>query len=443
MKRITALIVLALSLCLPYVSHAQLLQPTQPLDRIAAVVNDGVILQSKLDQTLAQVLHQYVAHPQQLPPKSILERQVLDRLILMKLQVQRAHENGIRVSDQELNVALRNVAARNRMTLDQLRQAIARQGGSFTAFQHEVNNQILVQKLRDSTLKGSVQVSQTEVNNLLASPLSKAGEVKLGQILITIPEGASPSQVSAAKSKAEKVAQALVGGMDFNAAAVQYSQAQNALEGGSVNWRRIDALPTALSGIVLKMKPGQITPPLRSPEGFYILKIESKRPTPKTIVNEYHARNILIRTTLLVNNTQAKAKLAKLRQQIIAGKLTFAQAAKTDSNDETTANLGGDMGWFAAGKWGSVIAKELPKLKNGKISPPLRVPNGWLIVQSLGSRQANITTKVRREQARRAIATRKAEESYRNFLRDLRAQAYIRILDPSLKASVKAPAKAS
>ena len=438
MKRITALFVLALSLCLPYVSHAQLLQPIQPLDRIAAVVNNGVILQSKLDQTLAQVLHQYVAHPQQLPPKSILERQVLNRLILMKLQVQRAHENGIRVSDQELNAALRNVAARNRMSLDQLRQAIARQGGSFTAFQHEVNNQILVQKLRESVLKGSVQVSQTEVNNLLASPLSRAGEVKLGQILIAIPEGASPSQVSAAKRKAEKVERALAGGMDFNAAAVQYSQAQNALEGGSVNWRRVDELPTALAGIVLKMKPGQITPPLRSPEGFYILKIENKRPTQKTIVTEYHARNILIRVTLLINSTQAKAKLTKLRQKIITGKTTFTQAAKTDSNDETTANLGGDMGWFTAEKWGSVIAKELPKLKNGKISPPLRVPNGWLIVQRLGSRQANITAKVRREQARRAIATRKAEESYRNYLRDLRTQAYIRILDPSLKAPAKA-----
>ncbi len=438
MKRITALFVLALFLCLPYVSHAQLLQPIQPLDRIAAVVNDGVVLQSKLDRTLAQVLHQYVTHPQQLPPKPILERQVLERLILMKLQVQRAHTNGIRVSDQELNVALRNVATRNRMTLAQLQQAITRQGGSFTAFQHEVGNQILVQKLRDSVLKGSVQVSQTEVNNLLASPLSKAGEVKLGQILIATPEGAHPNQVSAAKNKAEKVEQALAAGMDFNAAAVQYSQAQNALEGGSVNWRRIDELPTTLAGIVLKMKPGQITAPLRSPEGFYILKVESKRPTPKTIVTEYHARNILIRTTLLINSAQAQTKLAKLRLKIIAGKVKFAQAAKTDSNDETTANLGGDMGWFAPKKWGSVIAKALPKLQDGGISLPLRVPNGWLIVQRLGSRQANITTKVRREQARRAIATRKAEESYRNFLRNLRTQAYIRILDASLKAPVKA-----
>lgn len=430
MKRISALLVLALALLVPLAAQAQLLQPLQPLDRIVAVVNDGVVLQSELDAAVAQVRHQFAQNPQALPPGPVLEHQVLERLILMKLQEQRAEDNGIRASDQEVDSAVQTIAQNNHLDVGQLRGALAQQGIDYAAFRKQIADQIMVQKLRENYIHGTVHVSDAEVENLINSPLFKAGEVNIAQILIAVPEGALPQQVTEAKNKADEVEQQIAGGMDFKAAAIRYSQAPNALDGGSVGWRRVDELPPALADLVVKMHPGQVTPPLRAPEGFYILKLDGRRSTPPVIVTEYHARDLLVRTSDLVSNAQAKARLEALRKQVVDGKADFADLARKDSQDETTANLGGDMGWFSGNQWGTVVADTLPGLKDGEVSQPLQVPEGWLLVQRLGERKVDQTAKVQREQARMAIGNRKAEEAYNNFLRDLRSSAYVRILLP-------------
>ena len=428
MKRLHALLLSALALVVCGNAQAQLLQPEQPLDRIVAVVNDGVILQSELDGALAQVQRQFAANPQQLPPRPVLERQVLERLILMKLQVQRAEENGIRVSDTEVDAAVANIARQNKMTPDQLQQAIAQQGGDYAAFRKQIADQILVQRLRDAVLQGSVQVTDAEVNNLLDSPAFKAGDVELAQILIAVPEAATPDQVAAAQAKAVEVEKALAGGLDFTAAAIRYSQAPDALEGGKLGWRRVDELPTQFADLILKMKPGEVTPPLRSPDGFHIIKLVAQRAPQKQLITEYHARQILIKTSELVSSEQAQQKIAAIRKQIVDGKADFSVLAKMDSGDDTTANAGGDMGWFPADQFGTVVAQLLPTLKDNEISQPFQTPQGWHILQLLGSRQVDRTEAMQREQARQAIGNRKAEESYSDFLRDLRAQAYVRIL---------------
>ena len=428
MKRLHALLLSALALVVCGNAQAQLLQPEQPLDRIVAVVNDGVILQSELDGALAQVQRQFAANPQQLPPRPVLERQVLERLILMKLQVQRAEENGIRVSDTEVDAAVANIARQNKMTPDQLQQAIAQQGGDYAAFRKQIADQILVQRLRDAVLQGTVQVTDAEVNNLLDSPAFKAGDVELAQILIAVPEAATPDQVAAAQAKAVEVEKALAGGLDFTAAAIRYSQAPDALEGGKLGWRRVDELPTQFADLILKMKPGEVTPPLRSPDGFHIIKLVAQRAPQKQLITEYHARQILIKTSELVSSEQAQQKIAAIRKQIVDGKADFSVLAKMDSGDDTTANAGGDMGWFPAGQFGTVVAQLLPTLKDNDISQPFQTPQGWHILQLLGSRQVDRTEAMQREQARQAIGNRKAEESYSDFLRDLRAQAYVRIL---------------
>ncbi len=433
MKRISALLVLALAAVLPSPAQAQLLQPLQPLDRIVAVVNDGVVLQSELGAALAQVRQQFAQNPQALPPTPVLEHQVLERLILMKLQEQRAEENGIRASDQEIDAAVQTIAQNNHMDITQLRAALAQQGIDYTAFRKQIAEQIMVQKLRENVIRGTVHVSDAEVSNLVNSPLFKAGEVNIGQILIAVPEGATPQQVSAAQARAAEVEKAIAGGMDFKAAAIRYSQAPNALEGGSVGWRRVDELPPALADLVVKMQPGQVTPPLRAPEGFYILKLEGRRPAPPVIVTEYHARDLLIKTSPTLDSAQAKAKIEALRQQIVSGKAHFAELARKDSQDDSTANVGGDMGWFQPQQWGAVVAAALPTLKDNEISTPLQVPEGWLLVQRLGQRTVDRTVQAQREQARMAIGNRKAEEAYNNFLRDLRASAYVRILLPGAK----------
>ncbi len=437
MKRNSALLVLALALSVPLIAQAQLL-PMQPLDHIVAVVNDGVVLQSELDAALAQVQRQFAQNPQALPPKPVLERQVLERLILMKLQVQRAEENGVRATDQEIDAAVQSIAQQNHLDLTQLRQSLAQQGMDYAAFRKQIAEQIMVQKLRDNVIHGAVQVSDAEVNNLINSPLFKAGEVNIAQILIAVPEGASPDQVSAAKAKADEVEKQIAGGMDFKAAAIRYSQAPNALDGGVVGWRRVDELAPALADLAIKMQPGQVTPPLRAPEGFYILKLEGRRAAPPVIVTEFHARDLLIRTSDLVSSAQADARVLALRKDIVDHKADFATLARKDSQDDTTANDGGDMGWFTVDHWGTVVGKVLPTLKDGEISQPLQVPEGWLLVQRLGTRQADRTAQVQREQARMAIGSRKAEDAYNSFLRDLRSSAYVRIMLPEAAGTTAA-----
>ena len=430
MKRISALLVLACGLIVPALAQAQLLQPMQPLDRIVAVVNDGVILQNELDTATAQVQHQFAQNPQALPPTPVLRRQVLERLILMKLQQQRAEEDGVRASDQQIDAALQTIAQNNHMDLTQLRGALAQQGLDYSAFRKQIADQIVIQQLRDHVIRSEVHVTDAEVANLINSPLFKAGEVNIAQILIAVPEGASPDQVAAAKARADEVEKAIAGGMDFRAAAIRYSQAPNALDGGVMGWRRVDELPQALGDMVLKMHDGQVSPALRAPEGFYIFKIEGKRPAPPVIVTEYHARDLLIKTSPTLDSNQAKAKIAALRAEAAAGKVSFADLARKDSQDDSTANDGGDMGWFQPQQWGQVVAEVLPKLKDNEISQPLQVPEGWLLIQRLGERQVNRTEQAMKEQARMAIGNRKAEDVYSNFLRDLRSSAYVRILLP-------------
>jgi peptidyl-prolyl cis-trans isomerase SurA len=403
------------------------------IDRIVAVVNDGVVLQSELDQAMQNVMKQYAGHTEQLPPRKILERQVLQRLILMKLQVQKAAEQGVRVSNQDVAQAIDNVAKQNHMNVQQLQQAITRQGGSFAQFQQQVADQIMVQRLRDSVIRKNVSITDAEVDNMLKNPAYSGNQVHLAHIRISTPTGASASDLQAAQQKAEKAIKAIHGGMSFASAAIQYSDADDALKGGDLGWRSLDEVPPAFVDIISKMKPGQITPPLRGPNGYQILKLIASRAAPAKVVTEYHARQILIRPSELVSKQQAKQKIDDIYHRIVDKHQDFAKLAKQYSDDDTTANNGGDMDWFAANAWGSTIQEKLDSLKDGQVSKPFQVEGAWDIVQRLGVREKDRTEQSRRQQARQAIGNRKASEAYENFLRQLRSEAYINIRVPSLR----------
>jgi len=410
-------------------------KPDQPqmIDRIVAVVNDGVILQSDLDQAMNSVMQQYAGHADKLPPRKILERQVLQRLILMKLQVQKAAEQGVRISNQDVSQATENIARQNHMSAQQLQQAIARQGGSFAEFQQQVADQIMVQRLRDSVIRSNVTITDAEVDNLLKNPAYSGAQVRLAHIRISTPSGASSSDLQAAQQKAENAVQAIRGGMSFASAAIQYSDADDALKGGDLGWRSLDEVPPAFVDIIAKMKPGQITPPLRGPNGYQILELIARRAAPAKVVTEYHARQILIKPSELVSEQQAKQKIEDIYHRIVDKHQDFAKLAKQYSDDDTTANNGGDMDWFQANEWGTVIQEKIDSLKDGQISKPFQVQGAWDIVQRLGVRQKDRTEQSRRKQARQAIGNRKASEAYENFLRQLRSDAYINIRVPSLR----------
>ncbi|MEO5811682.1 MAG: peptidylprolyl isomerase [Rhodanobacter sp.] len=444
MKRSIALFLIAGAIT--FSAHAQLLTPApaaeQPLDRIAAIANDDVILQSELTDAVRSVQQQYAAHPEQLPPPDVLQKQVLDRLILMRLQVQKARDQGINVSDADVDQAVNVVAKQNKITPEQLRAEVERTG-SFAAFRQQLADQLTVQRLHESVVHDSVSVTDSEIDNLLQSPTYKAGEVHLGHIQISIPGGADAAAIQASQTKAAQAEAAIKGGMDFNAAAIRYSDAADALDGGDLGWRRLDEVPPAFADAVTNMQAGDVSQPLRGPTGFHILKLFGQRQPERQMVTEYHARQILIKPSELVSPAQAEQKARDIHDQIVNKHEDFAKLAKADSKDDTTANLGGDMGWFQQNAWGSAIGKTVSELKDNEVSEPIQTEAGWHIVQRLGTRQSDLTDEIARNQARQSVGNRKAEQAYDDFLRDLRANAYIKILLPGLQDASGQPAGTS
>jgi peptidyl-prolyl cis-trans isomerase SurA len=410
--------------------HAQALMPAQPLDRIVAVADDDVILQSELDVAVANVLSQYRANPQQLPPRDVLERQVLESLIMLRLQVARAKDTGIRVSDADIDQAVQRVAEHNKITVDQLRGSLAGEHMSFEDFRNHLRDQILVQRLQQRVVQGQSNVSDSEIDILLASNSLKSGEVHLQHILIGLPNGADASQIAAARAKADEVKAKIDGGMDFTTAAIQYSAAQDALQGGDLGWRRYDEVPEAFANLVEGMKAGDVSQPLRGPSGFHIVKLVDKRAEGKQVVTEYHARHILIKVDELTSSADAKKTIDDIRRRIVDGHEDFAALAKKDSQDPNSASAGGDMGWFPIDQYGSSVATQLATLKSGEISQPFESDLGWHIMQLEGTREQDRTQEMKREQARDVIRNRKVEQAYEDFLRQVRSEAFIEIRLP-------------
>jgi peptidyl-prolyl cis-trans isomerase SurA len=435
MKQSIAALLLALAIMLP--AHAQLLTAAAPasqsLDRIVAVVNDDVILQSELNEAVASVQQQYAGHTEQLPPMNVLQQQVLNRLVLMHLQIQKANDQGVHVSDADIDQAVAGVAQQNKVTPEQLRAEVEQSGVSFAAFRQQMSEQITVQRLHQSVVQDSVAVTDSEIDNLLNSPTYKAGEVHLAHIQISIPGGADAAAIQTSQTKAEQALAAIKGGMDFNAAAIRYSDASDALEGGDLGWRRMDDIPPAFADTISSMKSGDVSAALRGPTGFHILKLVGQRQSNKQMVTEFHARQILIKPSELVTPEQAEQKARDLYGRIVNKHEDFATLAKDNSKDDTSANLGGDMGGFPQDAWGATIAKQLDDLKDNQVSQPFQSEAGWHILQRLGSRQSDQTVQLARDQARQAIGTRKSEQVYDDYLRDLRSNAYINILVPELR----------
>jgi peptidyl-prolyl cis-trans isomerase SurA len=442
MKQIFALFLLTIISAVPSLSQAQLLSPQdsgtsglQPIDRIVAVVEDDVILQSELNDAVTAIQQQYASQPGQLPPIDVLRRQVLDRLILMKLQLQRADDQGIRIADADVDQAVQNVAAQNKMSPDQLRAAVEQSGLSFDAFRQQLHDQLVVQKLHQGVVHDSVTVTESEINNLLNSSSYKAGEVHLAHIQVSIPSGASAADIQAAQNKAEQALATIKGGMDFKAAAIRFSDAPDALDGGDLGWRRMDEVPPAFVDTIDNMKAGEVSGILRGPTGFHIVQLIGQRAPTKQMVTEYHARQILVRPSELLSPEQAQQKIQDIYNRLVNKHQDFAKLAKDDSNDDTTANVGGDMGWFQQGDWGSMIGQKVDALKDGEISQPFQSEAGWHILQRLGTRSSDMTTEVARNQARQAIGNRKADQAYDDYLRELRSSSYVKILVPELQES--------
>ncbi|WP_395683133.1 peptidylprolyl isomerase [Dokdonella sp.] len=422
---------LAFALLVPAVSPPVAAQAAtgQPLDRIVAVVDEDVVLQSELDRQVQAVTTQYASNPQQLPPHDVLERQLLDRLILQKLQVARADSTGVKVSDAQIDQALTQIASQNKMDVTQLRGAIESQGMNYTGFRDNVREQLIVQALRQRVAQSRVQVSDAEIDSLLKNGNLHPGQLHLGYIMINVPDGATPEQIDEARVKADDVKRQIDGGMDFAAAAIRYSNAENALQGGDLGWRSANELPPAMLDAAEKLQEGQTSAPLRGPNGFHIIKLVGKRGGDSHVVTEYEASHILVKSSELVSNEQAKKKIEDIRRRI-AGGADFAVVAKESSDDDATAALGGDLGWFSGEAYGAKVDEVVKSLKPGEVSQPFQTPAGWHIMKLADKRETDKAGEMQRDEAKNMLFQRKAEDEYGSFLRQIRSEAFIDIRLP-------------
>jgi len=423
MKPLLAAALLASALALAPGARAQLV--TQPVDSIVAILDDDVILRSELDRAVANITMQFSNSNQPLPPRDVLEKQVLERLVMMRLQVARANDSGIRVSDAEIQQAVNGIAQQNRMSIDQLRQRLMAEGIGFDEFQTNLRDEMLAQRLRQRYVQSRVQVSEGEVDQLLATREIGGKEVHLANIQINLPDGATPDQIREAGQKITEIKAAIERGeIDFRSAAIRYSQGGNALEGGDIGWRSYEAIPPAFVAIIKQMQPGQITDPVRGPSGFQIVQVLDTREAQAQTITQYHAQDILVRTSEVVTAEQARQKIQSMRDRIAGGE-NFDKVAREGSDDTLTRSKGGDMGWFTLEQWGGAVANQIQQLADGEMSPIFQSDAGFHLIKRLGVREQDVTEENRRQQARQIIGDRKGEEEYERYERQLRSEAYV------------------
>ena len=414
---------LLLILALPL---AVLAQERQKLDEIVALVDEDVILRSELEDTIDNITQTLAARGDRLPPRSVMEEQVLERLVMKRLEIQRAQATGIRVSDSEVDQALSDVASQNNLTLSQLRQAIEADGFDYNEFREDVREELLSSKLRQRIIDSMDEVTATEVDILMASERFGGGEYHLSQILIGLPESASPAQVREAQERAREIHQQLREGMDFGSAAITYSQSPDALEGGDVGWRNVNAMPRVFAEAIENLQPGEFTDPIRAGGGLIILKVNDRRARGDVIVNEYRARHLMIEESELVSPEDARRRIHELHERLEAGE-DFGELARRWSDDESSANIGGQLAWFPQGAFGPQIQSVIDNLEPGQLSRPFQTVGAWHILKLEDARQTDRTQESLRAEAREMISRQRADEEVERFLRQMRGEAFVEV----------------
>src|SRR5262245_21483733 len=352
------------------------------LDRVAAVVNDGIVLKSELDSQVALITQRLQQQRTELPPQNVLHQQILERLVLQEVQLQRAERLGVKVSDEMLNNALKDVANRNNIPLDRLPEALASQGLNYAAYRDSMRDEMTITMLRQRDVLSRINVTPRELDQFMAKQAATENqEYNVSHILLSLPQAADPGQIDAVTERAQDIYKRAQGGEDFAQLAVSYSQGQTALEGGALGWRKGAQLPGFIADMVAKMQPGEVSEPVRTPSGFHIVRLNEKRgATEQVMVNQVHARHILIRPNALRTDEAVRGKLEELRTQILGGE-DFAKLATANSEDPGSAAEGGDLGWTGPGTFVPEFEKAVRETPDNEISEPFRTQYGWHIVQ--------------------------------------------------------------
>ncbi len=399
-----------------------------PLDRIVAVVENDVVMQSELDTELRSMVARMREQNMQIPSSSVLENQVLERMILVKIQLQRAKNTGIRVDDETLNRTISNIAAENNVSLSGFKEMLEEDGLNYEQFREDIRKEIIISRLRQSQVDNRISVTSKEIDNaLLNEELQGTSETEylLQHILISLPEEApTPEEEKQARLIAAKVREDLEAGQNFVTLATTVSDGQRALEGGSLGWRKQSEIPTLFSTQVPTMEKGDISDLIQSPSGFHIVKVADIRSSDKYMITQTNARHILIKLSELTTDDDARLRLEQLRTRLLGGD-HFEDLAKAHSDDTGSAALGGNLGWKSPGELEPKFEIVMDELKPGEISEPFATRFGWHLLQVIERREYDDTTNARRTKVSETIRRRKSEEAHQNWLRHLRDETYV------------------
>ncbi|ABG16049.1 PPIC-type PPIASE domain protein [Yersinia pestis Antiqua] len=407
----------------------------QEVDKVAAVVDNGVVLQSDIDGLLQSVKMNAQQSGLQVPDDSTLRHQILERLIMDNIQLQMAKKMGITITDQALDKAIADIAAQNRMTLAQMRSRLAADGLSYDTYREQIRKEMLTSEVRNNEVRRRITILPQEVESLakqMGNQVSGDTELNLSHILIPLPENPTQQQVDQAEDLANKLVADIKGGADFGKLAIANSADSQALKGGQMGWGKLQELPSLFAERLQSAHKGEIVGPIRSGVGFHILKVNDMRGADQTIsVTEVNARHILLKPSPMMTDEQARAKLEAAAAEIKSGKTSFATIAKEISQDPGSAMQGGELGWASPDIYDPAFRDALMKLKKGEISAPVHSSFGWHLIQLVDTRQVDKTDAAQKERAYRMLFNRKFAEEAQTWMQEQRAAAYVKILDGS------------
>ena len=399
------------------------------LDRIVAIVDQTVVTEQELESRIRSVTAQFKKQGTELPEESVLRKQILERLISDALQLQYAAQTGLKVDDNQLDRTVERIAEQNQMTLTEFGEALAKDGITMTKFRSDIRSEITIARLREREVDGRVNVTESEIDNYLttqASSNESQDEFEISHILVRTPEEGATEDVQKAKAKVDEAIAQLQAGTSFAKVSASFSDAPNALEGGNLGWKSGAQMPALFLDALKAMQVGDISPALRSPNGFHILKLTNKRGgSSPLVIDQTHARHILIKLSEVMSEKDAKVKMDNIKERLDNGE-KFEVLARQFSEDSTASN-GGDLGWVNPGDTVPQFEKAMNGLKDGQISEPVLTQFGWHIIQVIERRKQDMSKEAARLKARQEIRTRKADEAYQDWIRELRDRAYVEL----------------
>lgn len=404
----------------------------QEMDKVAAIVNNGVVLESDVNNLLQSVKLTAQQEGQQLPDEATLRSQIIERLIMDQILLQMGQSMGINITNDNLDRAIAGIAQQNRMTVDQLRRRLSQEGINYNTYRNQIRKEMITTEVRNNEVRRRISILPQEVEALsqqISTQNSGNTEVNLSHILLPLPENPSQKQVDQTEAQANHIIEELKKGANFSRMAMSYSADSQALQGGQMGWGKIGELPTLFAERLQYSDKGDIVGPIRSNVGFHILKVNDVRGGQQNVsVTEVHARHILLRSSVVMTDDQAKASLINMRNQIVSGQRSFEELAKENSQDPGTAIKGGDLGWAVPSIYDPAFNDALSRLNKGEISQPVHSSFGWHLIQLLDSRQVDRTDDAQKDRAYRMLFNRKFAEEAQTWMQEQRASAYVKIM---------------